>query len=237
MFQWTKRVYTQTYHKRREFTSCARLTTPSIKQNLLFLLQRALRLILTENSFQFNGRDYLQIHGTAMGTKMAVAFANIFMAKVETEIISQSTLKPLVWKRFIDDIFTLWNTTRERILQFIEQAYKHHPTITKYLKYLIEKQTSWTSSFTKNRCLIYAPTLNLLRSFSTFTSLHATNMELKEGSSKRLFGLLRTNQKGRSCAEGAATKHPTMPCVICYQSRRKRLETYFAEGCDELVFS
>ena len=48
------------------------------------LLQRALRLILTENSFHFNGRDYLQIHGTAMGTKMAVAFANIFMAKVET---------------------------------------------------------------------------------------------------------------------------------------------------------
>ena len=60
-----------------------------------------------------------------MGTKMAVAFANIFMAKVETEIISQSALKPLVWKRFIDDIFTLWNTTREGILQFIEQANKH----------------------------------------------------------------------------------------------------------------
>jgi len=31
-------------------------------------------------------KNYLQIHGTAMGTKMAVAFANIFMAKVETEI-------------------------------------------------------------------------------------------------------------------------------------------------------
>ena len=64
-----------------------------------------------------------------MGTKMAVAFANIFMAKFETEIISQSTLKPFVWKRFIDDIFTLCNTTREGILQFIEQANKHHPTI------------------------------------------------------------------------------------------------------------
>ena len=40
-----------------------------------------------------------------MGTKMAVAFANIFMAKVETDILSQSVIKPLVWKRFIDDIF------------------------------------------------------------------------------------------------------------------------------------
>ena len=31
-----------------------------------------------------------------MGTKMAVAFANIFMAKVETEVLNQSALKPLV---------------------------------------------------------------------------------------------------------------------------------------------
>ena len=39
------------------------------------------------------------------GTKMAVAFANMFMAKVETDTLSQSVLKPLVWKRFIDDVF------------------------------------------------------------------------------------------------------------------------------------
>ena len=43
-----------------------------------------LRLILKENSFHFNGKNYLQTHGTAMGTKMAVSFANIFMAAVET---------------------------------------------------------------------------------------------------------------------------------------------------------
>ena len=43
------------------------------------LLREMLGLILKENSFQFNGRNYLQTHGTAIGTKMAVAFANIFM--------------------------------------------------------------------------------------------------------------------------------------------------------------
>ena len=52
------------------------------------LLQRALKLILAENSFQFNGKNYVQIHGTAMDTKMAVAFANIFMAKVTREEIT-----------------------------------------------------------------------------------------------------------------------------------------------------
>ena len=63
-----------------------------------------LSLILKENSFQFNGKNYLQVHGTAMGTKMAVAFANIFMAKIETQILSKTVKKPTVWKRYIEFI-------------------------------------------------------------------------------------------------------------------------------------
>jgi len=48
------------------------------------LIAQALRLILQENSFQFCDKNYLQTHGTAMGTKMGVAFANqIFMGKVQ----------------------------------------------------------------------------------------------------------------------------------------------------------
>ena len=53
-------------------------------------LRKMLYLILTENSFQFCGSYYLQTHGTAMGTKAAVAFANIFMARIEKQILSQS---------------------------------------------------------------------------------------------------------------------------------------------------
>ena len=37
-------------------------------------------IILSKNSFQLNGENYLQTHGTAMGIKMAVSFPNIFMA-------------------------------------------------------------------------------------------------------------------------------------------------------------
>ena len=33
-----------------------------------------------------------------MGTKMAVSFANIFMAKIETDILSKSVSKLTVWK-------------------------------------------------------------------------------------------------------------------------------------------
>ena len=73
--------------------------------------------------------DYLQTHGTAMGTKMAVAFANIFMASTVKEILRQSVNKPLTWKRLIDDVFCLWDTNKEEIEHFIEQANSYHPTI------------------------------------------------------------------------------------------------------------
>ena len=63
-----------------------------------------------------------------MGTKMAVAFANIFMASVETEIISLSKTKPLGWKRYIDDIFSLWNADKKEIEDFIVLANRHHVT-------------------------------------------------------------------------------------------------------------
>ena len=78
-------------------------------------LREVLSLILQENSFRFNGSDYLQTHGTAMGKKMAVAFANVFMAKIERQILRQSSKKPLVWKRYIDDVFSLWDTAQKKL--------------------------------------------------------------------------------------------------------------------------
>ena len=53
-------------------------------------LREMLGVILTENSFEFNGKNYLQTNGIAMGTKTAVSFANIFMAEIETNLIQQN---------------------------------------------------------------------------------------------------------------------------------------------------
>ena len=91
-------------------------------------LSELLSLILLENSCQFNEK-YLQTHGTAMGTKMAVAFANIFMGKIEKEILRQSSIKPIFWKRFIDDVISVWDTSRNEIEEFLLQANNFHPTI------------------------------------------------------------------------------------------------------------
>ena len=55
-----------------------------------------LRIILRKNSLQFVGKNYLQVQGTAMGTKTVVVFANIFMSAIQIEIINKSPHKPLV---------------------------------------------------------------------------------------------------------------------------------------------
>ncbi|XP_067016780.1 uncharacterized protein [Acropora muricata] len=105
-------------------------------------LKEMLQLILGENSFSFNGRNYLQTHGTAMGTKMAVAFANIFMSEVETEILKANDTKPLHWKRYIDDVFSLWGCERDKIQLFIKEANKHHATI-KFTAEISEKEINF----------------------------------------------------------------------------------------------
>jgi len=92
-------------------------------------LRKMLTLILKENSLRFNGKDYHQIHGTAMGPKMAVAFANIFVASIETKILSENIAKPTAWKRYIDDIFSLWDISKPDIEIFVERANSHHPKI------------------------------------------------------------------------------------------------------------
>ena len=109
-------------------------------------LREMLSLILQENSFQFDGKDYLQIHGTAMGTKMAVAFANIFMAKIEREILRLSYKKPLVWKRFIDDMFSLWNINRDEVNAFIEQANRLH-SIIKFTAEISETEITFLDTY------------------------------------------------------------------------------------------
>ena len=93
-------------------------------------LREMLYLILTENSPVpiFCGK-YLKTHGTAMGTKMAVPFANIFKARIENQILRPSCIRPLVWKRYIDDVFLLWNTSLDKIESFLEKANNFHSKI------------------------------------------------------------------------------------------------------------
>ena len=88
-------------------------------------LRDMLRLILKENSFQFNGENYLQIHGTAVGTKMAVAFANIFMNEVETKMLDESNIKPIQYGNVTSMTFSPYGTYRNVTLIYSYNKLTH----------------------------------------------------------------------------------------------------------------
>ena len=76
-----------------------------------------------------------------MGTKMAVAFGNLFMAEIETKRIKQSRIKPKVWKRYLDENFSLWDVNRQDIDLFMEQANTFQPTM-KFTAEISEEEIS-----------------------------------------------------------------------------------------------
>ena len=85
--------------------------------------------ILTLNNFKFNGQHYLQIQGTAMGTRMAPSYANIFMGELEKHLLQNTVNRPSIWWRYIDDIFAVWNDGEELLQQFLQEMNTFHPTI------------------------------------------------------------------------------------------------------------
>ena len=89
-----------------------------------------MRLILTKNAFSFDDKWYLQIQGTAMGTKMAPSYANLFMASLESRFLKNQPLTPLVWWRFIDDIFSIWTHGRPALDCFLHELNSFHQTIS-----------------------------------------------------------------------------------------------------------
>ena len=69
---------------------------------------KLLQVVLTNNYFDFNGKHYHHKSGTAMGTKLAPSYANLFMSKFEQDYVYTYHLQPILWKMFIDDIFLIW---------------------------------------------------------------------------------------------------------------------------------
>ena len=92
-------------------------------------LVNLIKLILNKNNFIFNDQHYLQVHGTAMGTRMAPAYANIFMGRLESILLERATNKPTVWWRYIDDVFTVWSHGEGCFKQFLEEINSMHPSI------------------------------------------------------------------------------------------------------------
>ena len=83
-------------------------------------LVKMARFVLENNYFEFNGDVKKQISGTAIGTKFAPPYACIFMDDLETKFLQSQSLQPLVWFRYIDDIFFIWTHGNDKLEKFLD---------------------------------------------------------------------------------------------------------------------
>ena len=83
---------------------------------------------LKENSFQVNGENYLQIHGTAMGTKLAVAFANLFIGEIERNCLMEENQAESMETLHRRHFLFMPDVNRQDIHLFIEEGI-FHPAI------------------------------------------------------------------------------------------------------------
>ena len=65
-----------------------------------------LNLCLTSTYFQYNGKHYKQLHGTAMGSPVSVVVAEIVMQSIEEQALATYKQTVPLWLRYVDDTFT-----------------------------------------------------------------------------------------------------------------------------------
>ena len=88
-----------------------------------------LKMVLELNNFDFNGEHFLQVGGTAMGTRVAPTLANLFMADFEERFVYTYHTQPKLWGRFIDDIFLIWDSGEAELMDFIKHLNSVHDSI------------------------------------------------------------------------------------------------------------
>ena len=106
------------------------LAPPEMNQDTL----RKLLLLCTKSSpFKSPSGDmYLQTEGVAMGSPLGPTFANFYVGNLEQEIIPQCINKPILYCRYIDDIFLLV-TNQNHIIE-LKQSFESKSV----LKFTIE---------------------------------------------------------------------------------------------------
>ena len=82
------------------------------------LIVDAVTLILKNNTFVFNGTNYIQTKGTAMGTKFAPNYATLTLGFLEIRLFHVLTVNlghttasiiKSCYYRYLDDVFCIWN--------------------------------------------------------------------------------------------------------------------------------
>ena len=78
--------------------------------------------------FYLGKECYLQVQCTTMGTCMAPSYTNLLMGKLGWEFLHTPDKVPLVWWRYINDVFAMWTHGEESLCLFMENSNSYHTT-------------------------------------------------------------------------------------------------------------
>ena len=101
-------------------------------ENIISLLE----FCLNSTYFSFQGKYFEQLEGAAMGSPISPIVANLYMESFEVETIRSAPHPPYLWKRFVDDTFTIIESSQKN--KFLE----HINSIDKYIQFTVEYQRS-----------------------------------------------------------------------------------------------
>ena len=107
------------------------LTNSLYKNYIRKQFEIILNLSSKSSNFIFNNQLYEQIDGVAMGSPSGATLANIFLCHHEKIWLNNcpTSYKPIMYKRYVDDTFLLFET-EEQSEQFLSYLNTKHPNIT-----------------------------------------------------------------------------------------------------------
>ena len=94
------------------------------------IVRTLFHFVLEKNYFEFGNEVFLQLIGTAMGTRVAPPYASLFPALFEeTHILNNYSSKLKAFLRFLDDLFFIWKGSIDELHQFFDEINSVHSTI------------------------------------------------------------------------------------------------------------
>lgn len=93
-------------------------------------LLRLIDLVLTTNTFQFNGEHYKQLKGIAIGAIIGPSVACLTVGYIEKNMLFDcNTVQPVLFKRYIDDILGIFVGSKEDLELFINHISNYHESL------------------------------------------------------------------------------------------------------------
>ena len=91
------------------------------------VLHELLTFATTDVQFSFDDTTYKQIDGVAMGSPLGPILANIFVGYMEEQLF-RKTDHPIVYVRYVDDVFAVFKTMHDSTL-FLDQLNSMHGSL------------------------------------------------------------------------------------------------------------